>query len=117
MVLSFMNMCDRWKFTKNEIVQKWYKSINTFSPDYKKMLKNAGDDTSTYLQQKDQQEDQKQDQKKDQQQDQQQEKKEEMSKKDAEKMLEALQQKEKELQEKLQKKKVKGQKIKILKDW
>ena len=44
-------------------------------------------------------------------------KKEEMSKKDAEKMLEALQQKEKELQEKLQKKKVKGQKIKILKDW
>ncbi len=32
-------------------------------------------------------------------------------------MLEALQQKEKELQEKLQKKKVKGQKIKILKDW
>jgi hypothetical protein len=40
-----------------------------------------------------------------------------MSKKDAEKMLEALQQKEKELQEKLQKKKVKGQKIKILKDW
>ena len=40
-----------------------------------------------------------------------------MSKEDAEKMLEALQQKEKELQEKLQKKKVKGQKIKILKDW
>jgi hypothetical protein len=40
-----------------------------------------------------------------------------MSKKDAEKMLEALQQKEKELQEKIQKKKVKGQKIKILKDW
>jgi hypothetical protein len=32
-------------------------------------------------------------------------------------MLEALQQREKELQEKLQKKKVKGQKIKILKDW
>ena len=40
-----------------------------------------------------------------------------MSKEDAEKMLEALLQKEKELQEKLQKKKVKGQKIKILKDW
>ena len=40
-----------------------------------------------------------------------------MSKEDAEKMLEALQQREKELQEKLQKKKVKGQKIKILKDW
>ena len=44
-------------------------------------------------------------------------KKEDMSKEDAEKMLEALQQREKELQEKLQKKKVKGQKIKILKDW
>ena len=43
--------------------------------------------------------------------------KDEMSKEDAEKMLEALLQKEKELQEKLQKKKVKGQKIKILKDW
>ena len=40
-----------------------------------------------------------------------------MSKEDAEKMLEALQQREKEIQEKLQKKKVKGQKIKILKDW
>ena len=40
-----------------------------------------------------------------------------MSKEDAEKMLEALEQREKELQEKLQKKKVKGQKIKILKDW
>ena len=40
-----------------------------------------------------------------------------MSKKDAEKMLEALQQREKEIQEKLQKKKVKGQKVKILKDW
>ena len=68
-------------------------------------------------QQQDEQEDQQQDQQQEKQQDQQQEKKEEMSKKDAEKMLEALQQKEKELQEKLQKKKVKGQKIKILKDW
>ena len=68
-------------------------------------------------QQQDQQEEQQQDQQQDKQQDKQQEKKEEMSKKDAEKMLEALQQKEKELQEKLQKKKVKGQKIKILKDW
>ena len=47
----------------------------------------------------------------------QEEKKDEMSKEDAKKMLEALQQKEKELQEKLQKKKIKGQKIKILKDW
>ncbi len=32
-------------------------------------------------------------------------------------MLDAIQQKEKELQEKLQKKKVKGKKIKLLKDW
>ncbi len=40
-----------------------------------------------------------------------------MSKEDAKKMLEALEQKEKELQEKLQKKKVKGQRVKVLKDW
>ena len=33
------------------------------------------------------------------------------------KMLDAMEQKEKEIQEKLQKKKVKGKKIKILKDW
>ena len=45
------------------------------------------------------------------------EKKEEMSKEDAEKMLEAIQQQEKELQEELQKKKVKGKRVKILKDW
>ena len=45
------------------------------------------------------------------------EKKEEMSKETAEKMLEAIQQKEKELQEKLQKKKVKGKRVKVLKDW
>jgi hypothetical protein len=32
-------------------------------------------------------------------------------------MLDAIQQKEKEMQEKLQKKKVKGKKIKLLKDW
>ena len=44
-------------------------------------------------------------------------KKEEMSKKDAEKMLEAIQQEEKELQEELQKKKVKGKRVKVLKDW
>ena len=44
-------------------------------------------------------------------------KKDQMSKEDAKKMLEALEQKEKELQEKLQKKKVKGQRVKILKDW
>lgn len=45
------------------------------------------------------------------------EKKEEMSKEDAEKMLEAIQQQEKELQEELQKKKVKGKRVKALKDW
>jgi len=44
-------------------------------------------------------------------------KKEEMSKETAEKMLEAIQQKEKELQEELQKKKVKGKRVKVLKDW
>ena len=44
-------------------------------------------------------------------------KKEEMSKEAAEKMLEAIQQKEKELQEELQKKKVKGKRVKVLKDW
>ena len=42
---------------------------------------------------------------------------EKMSKEDVEKMLEAIEQKEKELQEELQKKKVKGKKIKVLKDW
>ena len=45
------------------------------------------------------------------------EKKEEMSKETAEKMLEAIQQQEKELQEELQKKKVKGKRVKVIKDW
>ena len=45
------------------------------------------------------------------------EKKEEMSKETAEKMLEEIQQQEKELQEELQKKKVKGKRVKVLKDW
>jgi len=45
------------------------------------------------------------------------EKKEEMSKETAEKMLDAIQQQEKELQEELQKKKVKGKRVKVLKDW
>jgi len=44
-------------------------------------------------------------------------KKEEMSTEDAKKMLEAIQQEEKELQEELQKKKVKGKRVKVLKDW
>ena len=43
--------------------------------------------------------------------------KEAMSKQAAEKMLEAIQQKEKDLQEELQKKKVKGKRVKVLKDW
>ncbi len=58
-----------------------------------------------------------QEQKQEDQQNQQEEKKEEMSKEDAEKMLEAIQQQEKDLQEELQKKKVKGKKVKVLKDW
>lgn len=45
------------------------------------------------------------------------EKKEEMSKETAEKMLEAIQQQEKDLQQELQKKKVKGKRVKVLKDW
>ena len=90
--------------------------------EYKSSLRLNPNDEETrynlaYAQKMKKQQDQQQDKQQDKQQDQQQEKKEEMSKKDAEKMLEALQQKEKELQEKLQKKKVKGQKIKILKDW
>ena len=44
-------------------------------------------------------------------------KQDKISKEDAEKMLDAIQQKEKDLQDKLQKKKVKGKKIKLLKDW
>jgi len=45
------------------------------------------------------------------------ENKQEMSKEAAEKMLEAIQEKEKDLQKEMQKKKVKGKKVKILKDW
>ena len=58
-----------------------------------------------------------QEQKQEEQQNQQEEKKEEMSKEDAEKMLEAIQQQEKDLQKELQKKKVKGKRVKVLKDW
>ena len=65
--------------------------------------------------QQEQKEQQKQDKQNQEQKEQQEQDK--MSKEDAEKMLEALQQREKEIQEKLQKKKVKGQKVKILKDW
>ena len=45
------------------------------------------------------------------------ENKQEMSKEAAEKMLEAIQEQEKDLQKEMQKKKVKGKKVKILKDW
>ena len=55
--------------------------------------------------------------KEDQKQNQPEEKKEDMSKEDAEKMLEAIQQQEKDLQEELQKKKLKGKRMKVLKDW
>jgi len=58
-----------------------------------------------------------QEQKQEEQKNQQEEKKEEMSKEDAEKMLEAIQQQEKDLQKELQKKKVKGKRVKVLKDW
>ena len=40
-----------------------------------------------------------------------------LSKEDAERMLEAIQQREQEIQEQLKKKKMKGQKIKVEKDW
>ena len=68
-------------------------------------------------QEKDQEEKQQQEQKDKQEKEQKQQEKEDMSKEDAEKMLEALQQQEKELQEKMQKKKIKGKKVKVLKDW
>jgi len=68
-------------------------------------------------QEKNEQKNENQKQKQEEQQNQKEEKKEEMSKEDAEKMLEAIQQQEKDLQEELQKKKVKGKRIKVLKDW
>ena len=68
-------------------------------------------------QEKNEQKNENQEQKQEDQQKQQEEKKEEMSKEDAEKMLEAIQQQEKDLQEELQKEKVKGKRVKVLKDW
>ena len=62
-------------------------------------------------------EDEKEQEKQQKQKEQQPHEKEDMSKETAEKILEALQQQEKKLQEKLQKKKVKGKKVKVLKDW
>ena len=64
-----------------------------------------------------QEEKQQQEQRDKQETEQEQQEREDMSKEDAEKMLEALQQQEKELQEKMQKKKIKGKKVKVLKDW
>ena len=69
------------------------------------------------LKMKEQEQENKDQENKDQENKDQENKKDQMSKEDAKKMLEALEQKEKELQEKLQKKKVKGQRVKILKDW
>ena len=68
-------------------------------------------------QEKNEKKNENQEQKQEDQQKQQEEKKEEMSKEDAEKMLEAIQQQEKDLQKELQKKKVKGKRVKVLKDW
>ena len=72
------------------------------------------EDNKEQNQEKEQEENQEKEKKE---QEQQPQEKEDMSKEAAEKMLEALQQQEKELQEKLQKKKVKGKKVKVLKDW
>ena len=80
-----------------------------------KMKKQDKDKQDKDKQDQDKQDQNKQDQKKQDQEEQHEQDK--ISKEDAEKMLEALQQREKEIQEKLQKKKVKGQKVKILKDW
>jgi len=85
-----------------------------------KMKKQDQDKQDQNKQDQDKQDQNKQDQNKQDQNKQDQEEQQEqdkISKEDAEKMLEALQQREKEIQEKLQKKKVKGQKVKILKDW
>ena len=72
------------------------------------------EDNNEQNQEKEQEENQEKEKKE---QEQEPQEKEDMSKEAAEKMLEALQQQEKELQEKLQKKKVKGKKVKVLKDW
>jgi tetratricopeptide (TPR) repeat protein len=85
-----------------------------------KMKKQDQDKQDQNKQDQNKQDQNKQDQNKQDQNKQDQEEQQEqdkISKEDAEKMLEALQQREKEIQEKLQKKKVKGQKVKILKDW
>ena len=85
---------------------------------YKSALRiNPDDDDTRYNLALAKQQKQQQEEKKEEQQKEEEDKKEEMSKEDAEKMLEAIQQQEKELQEELQKKKVKGKRVKVLKDW
>ena len=75
------------------------------------------DNTEDQKEKKQEENKDKQEQKDEEQQKQPEEEKEEMSKEAAEKMLEAIQQQEKDLQEELQKKKVKGKRVKVLKDW
>ena len=87
--------------------------------DNKKDQKENKDEENKEEQKENQQEEKKenQEQKEKEQKKQSEEKKEEMSKEAAEKMLEAIQQQEKDLQEELQKKKIKGKRVKVLKDW
>ena len=118
----------------NEAIDAYKNSLRLNSNDddtrynlaYAQKMKQQQEQQKNKNQDKEQDKDQDKDQDKEERQNQEEQKndndknpqqKDEMSKEDAEKMLEALLQKEKELQEKLQKKKVKGQKIKILKDW
>ena len=118
----------------NEAIDAYKNSLRLNSNDddtrynlaYAQKMKQQQEQQQNKNQDKEQDKDQDKDQDKEERQNQEEQKndndknpqqKDEMSKEDAEKMLEALLQKEKELQEKLQKKKVKGQKIKILKDW
>jgi Ca-activated chloride channel family protein len=103
------NLAYAQKVKKQEQEQKKDKEEN------KEQKKEEDKEDKKQEEQEQEKENKDQDKKEDKKQEEQ--KKEDMSKEDAEKMLEALQQREKELQEKLQKKKVKGQKIKILKDW
>ena len=103
------NLAYAQKVKKQEQEQKKDKEEN------KEQKKEEDKEDKKQEEQEQEKENKDQDKKEDKKQEEQ--KKEDMSKEDAEKMLEALQQREKEIQEKLQKKKVKGQKIKILKDW
>ena len=106
------NLAYAQKVKKQEQEQEQEQENKDKKEDKEEDKENQDQDKKEEEQKKENQDqDKKEEQKKEEQ------KKEDMSKEDAEKMLEALQQREKELQEKLQKKKVKGQRIKILKDW